>query len=164
MFIVQKNEASNKTIRMPNALIEQLEELAASEDISFNQLVVQCCEYALANLPKSNGKITCTEQFLKKKKQYRTAFIAYMSEHSKASAESLSQMFTDAIFSTKQYNSELGVDLYSVLCGAVSIDEYKNALEDYFTKTNKKSPATLARDYSNAAKRLKEFMEQAGLI
>ena len=57
MFIVQKNEASNKTIRMSNTLIEQLEEIAANEDISFNQLVVQCCEYALANLPKNDGKI-----------------------------------------------------------------------------------------------------------
>ena len=60
MFIVQKNEASNKTIRMSNTLIEQLEEIAANEDISFNQLVVQCCEYALANLPKNDGKIACT--------------------------------------------------------------------------------------------------------
>ena len=56
MFIIQKNEASNKTIRMSNTLIEQLEEIAANEDISFNQLVVQCCEYALANLPKMMAK------------------------------------------------------------------------------------------------------------
>ena len=41
MFVVQKNEATSKTIRMPNALIEQLEEIAANEDISFNQLVVK---------------------------------------------------------------------------------------------------------------------------
>ncbi|MEE0060945.1 MAG: YlcI/YnfO family protein [Acutalibacteraceae bacterium] len=52
MFVVKKPESSNKTIRMPNELIDKLEKLAASNDISFNQLVVQCCEYALENLQK----------------------------------------------------------------------------------------------------------------
>lgn len=56
MFVVQKNEATSKTIRMPNALIEQLEEIAANEDISFNQLVVQCCEYAIATFLKVMAK------------------------------------------------------------------------------------------------------------
>lgn len=164
MFIVQKNEAANKTIRMPIPLIEQLEELAASEDISFNQLVVQCCEYALSNLPENNEKITCTEQFIRKKKQYRTAFVKYMTEHTQASEQSLSQMFTDAIFSTKPYNAALNIDLYSVLCGTVSIDEYKNALEAFFTSSNKKSPAALASGYAAALKHLKDFLEHAGLI
>lgn len=35
---------------MPNDLIENLERLAFENDISFNQLVVQCCEYALDNM------------------------------------------------------------------------------------------------------------------
>lgn len=35
---------------MPDSLIEKLERLAAAHDISFNQLVVQCCEYALDNM------------------------------------------------------------------------------------------------------------------
>ena len=52
MFVVKKPESSNKTIRMPNELIDKLEKLATSNDISFNQLVVQCCEYALENLQK----------------------------------------------------------------------------------------------------------------
>ena len=52
MFVVKKPEASNKTIRMPNELIEKLERLAAKSDVSFNQLVVQCCQYALDNLEK----------------------------------------------------------------------------------------------------------------
>lgn len=52
MFVVKKPESSNKTIRMPNELIDKLEKLATSNDISFNQLVVQCCEYALDNLQK----------------------------------------------------------------------------------------------------------------
>ena len=50
MFEIKKPTASNKTIRMPDPLIERLESLAAKNDISFNQLVVQCCEYALENL------------------------------------------------------------------------------------------------------------------
>ena len=52
MFVVKKPEASNKTIRMPNELIEELEKLSAEKDVSFNQLVIQCCQYALANLQK----------------------------------------------------------------------------------------------------------------
>ncbi len=54
MFVIRKPESSNKTIRMPNELIEKLEKLAAANDISFNQLVVQCCEYALKNLKENN--------------------------------------------------------------------------------------------------------------
>ena len=50
MFTVKKPESSNKTIRMPNELINQLEKLATEKDISFNQLVIQCCNYALENL------------------------------------------------------------------------------------------------------------------
>lgn len=50
MFEIKKPTASNKTIRMPDPLIEKLERLAAQNDISFNQLVIQCCEYALDNL------------------------------------------------------------------------------------------------------------------
>ena len=50
MFTVKKPESSNKTIRMPNELIKSLEEIAAEKDISFNQLVIQCCNYALENL------------------------------------------------------------------------------------------------------------------
>ena len=49
MFSVKKHESSNKTIRMPNELIRKLEELARRNDVSFNQVVVQCCEYALSH-------------------------------------------------------------------------------------------------------------------
>ena len=47
MFTVKKPQNSNKTIRMPDELIERLQKVADANDISFNQLVVQCCEYAL---------------------------------------------------------------------------------------------------------------------
>ena len=37
---------------MPEALIEELQTIADKNDISFNQLVVQCCEYALKHMNK----------------------------------------------------------------------------------------------------------------
>ena len=54
MFEIKKPTSSNKTIRMPDTLIEKLEKLAAQNDISFNQLVIQGCEYALENLNSSD--------------------------------------------------------------------------------------------------------------
>ena len=56
MFEIKKPTASNKTIRMPDTLIDRLEKLAGQYDISFNQLVLQCCEYALENLNKKDEK------------------------------------------------------------------------------------------------------------
>ena len=50
MFQIKKPQCSNKTIRMPDELIARLQTLADQNDISFNQLVVQCCEYALREL------------------------------------------------------------------------------------------------------------------
>ena len=52
MFEIKKPTSSNKTVRMPDELIVKLEKLAAQNDISFNQLVIQCCEYALKDLEK----------------------------------------------------------------------------------------------------------------
>lgn len=49
-FIIKKPKSSNRTIRMPDPLIEQIATLASDKGISFNQLVVQCCEFALAHL------------------------------------------------------------------------------------------------------------------
>ncbi len=54
LFEIKKTSSSNKTIRMPDSLIEKLERLAAKNDISFNQLVIQCCEYAIENLVSQN--------------------------------------------------------------------------------------------------------------
>ena len=55
MFEIKKPTSSNKTVRMPDTLIEKLEKLAAMNDISFNQLVIQCCEYALNELEKNDN-------------------------------------------------------------------------------------------------------------
>jgi hypothetical protein len=50
LFKVVKDESFNKTIRMPESLIKQLEKVAYENDISFNKLIVQCCKYALDNM------------------------------------------------------------------------------------------------------------------
>ena len=52
MFKVKKEEFTNKTFRMPNDLIEQLQSVAQEQSVSLNQLVIQCCQYALVNLEK----------------------------------------------------------------------------------------------------------------
>ena len=54
LFEIKKTSASNKTIRMSDSLIEKLQNLATKNDTSFNQLVSQCCEYAIENLNQSN--------------------------------------------------------------------------------------------------------------
>ncbi|MBQ8350042.1 MAG: hypothetical protein IJY19_10485 [Ruminococcus sp.] len=53
MFEVNKISATNKTVRMPDPLIEKLTKLAKQNDISFNQLVIQCCEYAMKHLDRT---------------------------------------------------------------------------------------------------------------
>ena len=52
-FIIKKPTSSNRTVRMPDELIDVLSKLANKKGISFNQLVVQCCEYALLHLTES---------------------------------------------------------------------------------------------------------------
>ncbi len=50
LFKIEKPEYVNKTLRMPVDLVSKLETLAQSKQISLNQLVIQCCKYALDNL------------------------------------------------------------------------------------------------------------------
>ena len=50
MFEIKKSSSSNKTLRLPDTLIEKLEVLAEKNNISFNQVVIQCCEYAIKHL------------------------------------------------------------------------------------------------------------------
>lgn len=50
MFRIEKTEYTNKTFRLPNDLLQKMERLAQEKDISLNQLVIQCCRYALDNL------------------------------------------------------------------------------------------------------------------
>ena len=51
MFQVrQTEEMINKTFRMPSSLLDELTKIAEQEKISVNNLVRQCCEYALSNM------------------------------------------------------------------------------------------------------------------
>lgn len=59
MFEIKKTEYINKTFRIPIELIEKMEIVAQGKKVSLNNLVVQCCEYALENIvpdetPKDN--------------------------------------------------------------------------------------------------------------
>ncbi|MCL2851485.1 MAG: Arc family DNA-binding protein [Defluviitaleaceae bacterium] len=50
MFDVKKPEFTNKTFRMPVELVEKLSTVAQANNVSVNNLVIQCCEYALDNM------------------------------------------------------------------------------------------------------------------
>ncbi len=50
MFKVTKIEYTTKTFRIPNQLLRQLEAVAQRKHISLNQLIVQCCNYAIEQL------------------------------------------------------------------------------------------------------------------
>lgn len=50
MFSVKKQEMITKTFRIPNDLLQKLEMIAQKNGVSVNNLVIQCCEYALENL------------------------------------------------------------------------------------------------------------------
>ena len=51
MFKIQKGyDTESKTFRLPIELISKLEALATSNNLSLNQLVIQCLNYAVDNL------------------------------------------------------------------------------------------------------------------
>ena len=56
MFDVKKPEMANKTFRLPVELIKRLETVAQQNGVSMNNLVLQCCEYALDNLKESEDE------------------------------------------------------------------------------------------------------------
>ena len=56
MFKVKKVEMINKTFRLPTELVKRLAVVAQEQGVSMNNLVGQCCEYALGKMeqiPKS---------------------------------------------------------------------------------------------------------------
>jgi predicted HicB family RNase H-like nuclease len=61
MFVVKKPVTVNKTIRLPEELLKRLETIASQKDISLNQLIVQCCEYALNDLAEEPQTESRTE-------------------------------------------------------------------------------------------------------
>ena len=53
MFVIDnesKNANITRTVRFTEALFERLNKVAATDNISFNLLVLQCCKYALDNM------------------------------------------------------------------------------------------------------------------
>lgn len=56
MFKVRKvEESSNRTIRFPKSLLDEMSKVAQQEKVSLNSFVVQCCEYAMNDLQKSDN-------------------------------------------------------------------------------------------------------------
>lgn len=49
-FKIKKTEYVNKTFRIPTELLSELETLAQTKGVSLNNLIIQCCEYALENI------------------------------------------------------------------------------------------------------------------
>lgn len=56
MFKVKKTEYTNKTFRLPVELVKKMEKLAQNKSVSLNNLVIQCCEYALDNIEQADEK------------------------------------------------------------------------------------------------------------
>ena len=57
MFKIQKGyDTVSKTFRLPIELVEQLDSLAYKNNLSLNQLVVQCLRYAIDNLEEENDE------------------------------------------------------------------------------------------------------------
>ena len=56
MFYVQKPEMVNKTFRLPEELVNRLSAVAQQQGVSMNNLVAQCCKYALNDLADSPQK------------------------------------------------------------------------------------------------------------
>jgi predicted HicB family RNase H-like nuclease len=48
--VKQTEEMINKTFRLPQSLLEELTKVAEAEHVSVNNLVRQCCEYALNSM------------------------------------------------------------------------------------------------------------------
>ena len=55
MFKVKKTEYVNKTFRLPQEFVQRLEMIAQEKKVSLNNLVVQCCEYAIEHLDKADN-------------------------------------------------------------------------------------------------------------
>ena len=55
-FKVEKHEYVNRTFRLTKELAETLSEIAQREEISVNELVVQCCNFAISNMDVSDEK------------------------------------------------------------------------------------------------------------
>lgn len=55
-FSIKKQEYANRTLRFPVELLDDLNHLASAKDTSLNNVVVQCCSYALEHLDAEDGR------------------------------------------------------------------------------------------------------------
>ena len=58
MFKLKKEatEYENKSLRLPKPLIDEVQNLANQNNLSFNKVVIQCIEYALDNMEPDANK------------------------------------------------------------------------------------------------------------
>lgn len=57
MLVFEKgkySEYSSKTFRLPNEIINKLEEIAKENNTSVNRIVIQCLEYAISEASPSD--------------------------------------------------------------------------------------------------------------
>lgn len=50
---IEKETTVTKTIRIKQNLVEELEELASKNNITFNRLVLECIKFAIENLDET---------------------------------------------------------------------------------------------------------------
>lgn len=50
MFTIKTPQMTNKTFRLPTELIQKMQFIAQNKNVSLNNLVRQCCEFALEHL------------------------------------------------------------------------------------------------------------------
>lgn len=55
MFEPKKTTSVSKSIRMDEDLVSRLQTVANEYGISFNQMISQCCQYALNSLDPRSG-------------------------------------------------------------------------------------------------------------
>lgn len=55
-FYIKKQEYSNRTLRFPVELLDELNQYASNKNISLNQLVIKCCEYAMKNIDEEGSE------------------------------------------------------------------------------------------------------------
>lgn len=55
-FKIEKTEYVNRTFRITKELSETLSKIAQQNEISVNELVVQCCNFAISNMANSDAE------------------------------------------------------------------------------------------------------------
>ena len=57
MFKLKKEYTvyENKSLRLPKALINEVQKLATENEMSFNKVVIRCIEYALEHTEQKNN-------------------------------------------------------------------------------------------------------------